>query len=89
MRDFEEFETSSIKSLRVNTFARNLKRTRRKTELQDNLDQKYLRRDLLNVVNSTSFLSYLNSNFFLSRNANFENLNREDSRQRTRSAIRS
>ncbi len=64
MRDFKKFETSSIKSLRVNTFARNLKRTRRKTELQDNLDQKYLRRDLLNVVNSTFFLSYLNSNFF-------------------------
>ena len=64
MRDFKKFETSSIKSLHVNTFARNLKRTRRKTELQDNLDQKYLRRDLLNVVNSTSFLSYLNSNFF-------------------------
>jgi len=38
MRDFKEFETLSIKSLRVNTFARNLKRTRRKTKLQDNLD---------------------------------------------------
>jgi len=65
MRDFEEFGTSSIKFLRVNTFARNLKRTRRKTELQGNLGQKYLRRDLLNVVNSTSFLSYLNSKLCL------------------------
>ncbi len=65
MRDFERFETSSIKFLHVNTFARNLKRTRRKTELQDNLDQKYLRRDLLNVVNSTSSLSYLNSKLCL------------------------
>ncbi len=64
MRDFKKFKTSSIKSLHVNIFARNLKRTRRKAELQDNLDQKYLRRDLLNVVNSTFFLSYLNSNFF-------------------------
>ncbi len=64
MRDFERFETSSIKPLCINTFARNLKQTRRKTELQGNLNQKYLRRDLLNVVNSTSSLSYLNSNFF-------------------------
>ena len=65
MRDFEKFNTSFIKLLRVDTFTRNLKRTRRKTELQDNLDQKYLRRDLLNVVNSTSSLSYLNSRFCL------------------------
>lgn len=55
MRDVEKFETSFIKSLRVNTFARNLKRLKRIVEFRSNLDKKYFRRDLLNVVNSTIF----------------------------------
>ncbi len=60
MRGSEGFGTSPTKPLRANTFARNLKRTGRKAGLQGNLGQKYLRRGLLNVVNSTPFLPYLN-----------------------------
>jgi len=67
MRGSEGSGTSPTKPLRANTFARNLKRTGRKAGLQGNLGQKYLRRGLLNVVNSTPSLPYLNLKFCLAK----------------------
>ncbi len=67
MRGSEGSGTSPTKPLRANTFARNLKRTGRKAGLQGNLGQKYLRRGLLNVVNSTPSLPYLNSKLCLAK----------------------
>ena len=55
MRGAEGFGTSPTKPLRASTFARNLRRLGRVVGLQGNLGQKYFRRGLLNVVNSTIF----------------------------------
>ncbi len=67
MRGAEGSGTSPTKPLCAITFARNLKRTGRKAGLQGNLGQKYLRRGLLNVVNSMTSLPYLNSKSCLAK----------------------